>query len=174
MVHSDVCRPLEDLSCSGRRYSITFLDDHTKYCWTASIADKEASTVLAIFKTWEAFVNRQTGRRVKAFRADGGNEYLGQFQDHCKLTGIHNAKIVRFTPEQNGKAERLNRTLLEKARCMIYQANLPEQLWSLIDVATTLRNVSPAKSMDKRLSKHPITVNQRSNIYVTSEPLFDT
>ena len=88
---------------------------------------REKFEVFTKFKIWRAEVEKEQGRSVKCLRSDNGGEYTSrEFQDYCEECGIRRHFSVRGTPQQNGVAERMNRTLLEKARCMRLQAGLPK------------------------------------------------
>ncbi|GIL95153.1 hypothetical protein Vretimale_1230, partial [Volvox reticuliferus] len=64
--------------------------------------------------------------------------------DYFSNKGIIHGTTVGYTPEQNGAAERLNRTLLEKTRAMLVESELPQQLWAeALATANYLRNISP-------------------------------
>ena len=72
-------------------------------------------------------VENQVGKKIKVLRTDNGLEFCSkEFDNFCKKEGILRHHTVPYTPQQNGVAERLNRTLLEKARCMLINANLPK------------------------------------------------
>lgn len=61
-------------------------------------------------------------------RCDNGGEYISHnFAEFCKENGIIIDFTVPYTPQQNGKAERMNRTLVEKARSMISDVSMPKQ-----------------------------------------------
>ncbi|KAM1413627.1 hypothetical protein ACFX2I_005509 [Malus domestica] len=76
-------------------------------------------------------VENQTGRKIKILRSDNGGEYTSDpFFKVCKEEGIVRHFSVRGTPQQNGVAERLNRTLLEKVRCMLSQSGLSKSFWA--------------------------------------------
>jgi transposase InsO family protein len=54
------------------------------------------------------------------FLTDNGREFCGnEFEELCKTCGITRQKTTPYTPQQNGVAERMNMTLMEKARCML-------------------------------------------------------
>jgi transposase InsO family protein len=82
--------------------------------------------------------------KIKEFRTDNGTEYFSNaFQQYLKDNGIVHNTSVAYCVQSNGKAEGLNRTLLEKARCMIIAANVNLNLWTAaIDTANYLRNRS--------------------------------
>ena len=90
---------------------------------------------------------------MKCLRSDIGGEYTNrEFQDYYEECGIRRHLSVRGTPQQNGVAERMNKTLLEKARCMMLQAGLPKEFWvDTVDAAGYLVNRSPHIRLDGRL-----------------------
>lgn len=96
-------------------------------------------------------VENASGRRLKTLRTDNGGEYTaGKFQEHLKQHGIRHETTVPKNPEQNGTAERMNRTLVETVRSMLADAQLPKRFWAeALETATYLRNRSPAKSLDQ-------------------------
>ena len=49
-----------------------------------------------------------------------------EFDNFCKKKGSLRYHIVAYTPRQNKIAEKLNRTLLEKTRCILINNNLPK------------------------------------------------
>lgn len=79
------------------------------------------------FVEWIALVENQSGKRLKALRKDNGLEYCNKtFDEFCKERGIMRHKSCPYTPQQNGVAERLNRTILEKVRSLLSEAGLDE------------------------------------------------
>lgn len=82
---------------------------------------------LQVFKDWQLMIENQTGKKIKRLRTDNGLEYLDkEFIDLCKKSGIAKHHTVAGTPQQNGLAERYNRTILERVRCMLLQSGLPK------------------------------------------------
>lgn len=95
-------------------------------------------------------VENRTSRKLKTLRSDNGTEYTdGAFKKFCDEEGIVRHWTVRDTPQQNGVVERLNRTLLEKARCMRSNSRLGREWWAE-SVATTayIVNRSPHSTLD--------------------------
>lgn len=79
----------------------------------------------------ESLVERQTRKKVKKLRTDNGLENCNQmFDSFYKIEEIVRHKTVKLTPQQNGIAERMNRTLMDKVRCMLVQAKLPMSFWA--------------------------------------------
>jgi len=78
------------------------------------------------------FVNvfEQDGRHVKSIPTDGGGEYQKQMAKFCREAGIHHEVTAPYTPEQNGIAERANRTICERIRAILADTGLPKELWA--------------------------------------------
>ena len=92
-----------------------------------------------------------TGKLLHMVRTDRGGEYVNaSVKSFWDSKGISSQTTLAYTPQQNGKAERLNRTLLEKVRAMLSDAVLPPRLWAeAVVTANYLRNVSPVAGKDK-------------------------
>lgn len=148
LVHSDVCGPMQISSCSGMRYFVTFTDDYSRMSYVYFLKSK--NEVFDKFREYKALVENQSGKKIKVFRSDNGTEYVNsQFKDYFRESGIQFHPSAPYTPEQNGVAERLNRTLVEKARCMLSQAGLPARLWAeATNTAVYLKNRSPTKVLN--------------------------
>ena len=72
-------------------------------------------------------VETETGLKVKCLRLDNGEEYIdGGFSEYCVAQRIWMKKAILGTPQQNGVAKRMNRTLNECARSMRLHAGLPK------------------------------------------------
>ncbi|KAH9659027.1 hypothetical protein KPL70_023708 [Citrus sinensis] len=128
-VHSDVWGPTKTASLGGIHYFVTFVDDYSRKVWVYLMKNK--NEVLGIFLKWKKMVETQTGRKIKRLRSDNGGEYKNDpFLQICQDEGIVRHFTVRDTPQQNGVAERMNRTILEKVRCMLSNAGLGKEFWA--------------------------------------------
>lgn len=147
LVHSDIC-PMNVESLGGAKYFITFIDDCTRYTETTMLRNR--SDALEAFKNYKQKAEKQTGQLIRKLRTDNGKEYLSNaFKNFLKDEGITHQLSVEYTPQQNGVAERKNRTLVEMARCIMLQGNLPQSLWAeAINAATYLRNRCATKTLD--------------------------
>ena len=76
----------------GALYFVTFIDDHSRKVWGFALKTKDQ--VLDAFKELHARLERETGRKLKAVRADNGGEYRGQFENYCKLHGIRLERTI--------------------------------------------------------------------------------
>ncbi|KAE8692180.1 putative ROP-interactive CRIB motif-containing protein 6 [Hibiscus syriacus] len=114
-IHSDVWGPSKTSSLGGNHYFVTFVDDFSRRVWVYLMKSKDE--VLQIFLKWKNMIENQTGRKIKRLRTNNGGEYKSDpFFYVCHEYGIVRHFTVRHTPQQNGVAERMNRTLLEKVQ----------------------------------------------------------
>ena len=122
-IHSDLCGPMNVTSMGGSKYVLTFIDDKSRYVFIYLLKGKHK--VLESFKDFKTCMELQTGKKIKILRSDKGREYVnGPFNAFLKSNGIVHQLSVPYTPQQNGVAERMNRTLIEMARCMLVGAGL--------------------------------------------------
>ncbi|GBP56124.1 Retrovirus-related Pol polyprotein from transposon TNT 1-94 [Eumeta japonica] len=84
-------------------------------------------------------------------RTDNGLEFCSnEFEDHLKAAGIIHQKTNAYTPEQNGMSERINRTIIERARCLLFDSGLDKKFWAeATNTAIYLRNRSVASLNNK-------------------------
>ncbi|KAH9802601.1 hypothetical protein KPL71_001457 [Citrus sinensis] len=92
----------------------------------------------------------ETSRKVKRLRIDNGLEFCNQqFDDFCAHNRVVRHKTVRHTPQQNGLAERMNRTLMDKVRCLLIHSKLPQSLWAeTLMTSCYLVNKSPSSAIN--------------------------
>ncbi|KAL0734174.1 hypothetical protein Bca4012_010384 [Brassica carinata] len=128
LVHSDVWTA-PCLSRENQKYYVTFIDEKSKYTWLTLIPTKDR--VLDAFKNFQSYVTNHYQAKIKIFRSDNGGEYTGNaFKEHLSRSGILHQTSCPYTPQQNGVDERKNRHLMEVARSMMFQANVPKRFWS--------------------------------------------
>ena len=163
LVHSDVCEKMNTQSLGGAEYFLTFLDDKTHYVWVYVL--KRKNQVFEKFLEWKALVEKATGRKLKALRTDNGGEYTStEFETYLKREGVQHELTIPKTPEQNGVAERMNRTLVEAVRSMLADAQPPHNFWAeALSTAVYLRNRSPTKAV-KEMTPFEAWVGEKPNI----------
>ena len=147
IVHSDVCGPMSKTSLGKTRYFLTFIDDKSRMTFVYFLRSKDE--VFTKFKEFKSLVENQTGKRIKTLRSDNGGEYTSHnFQRYLKAQGILHQKTAPYTPEQNGVAERANRTIVEKARCMLQEYGMNHEFWAeAVNTAVYLKNRSPTQAL---------------------------
>ena len=150
LIHSDVCGPMNVTSVGGSRYFVTFIDDCTHY--TTVYMLKKKSEVLDKFKEFVESSERLIGKQVKKLRSDNGGEYISEeFAEYCKSRGILHEVTVPYTPQQNGVAERMNRTIIDTVRSMLHHGNLPLSFWAeAVSTANYIRNRSPTSCLKEK------------------------
>ncbi|SGY15562.1 BQ5605_C013g07405 [Microbotryum silenes-dioicae] len=127
LVHSDVLS-FPTPSLTGKRYLVTFLDDHSRKLWAYAIDHK--SDVFPTFQTWLAEVELQTDARLRILRTDNGGEYRSNaFTEFCKSRGIRRQYSIPYTPQQNGRAERVNLSIVEGVLALLADSHLPATFW---------------------------------------------
>lgn len=150
IVHSDVCGPIQTPSLGNKRYFVTFIDDYSRYCKVYLIKTK--NEVLEKFKEFKEEAENVTSRKIKYLQSDNGTEYVNKdFDSFLKRSGIQRRLTAPYTPNQNGIAERKNRTLIEKGRAMMIDAKAPLKLWGeAINTANYLSNRSINSAIDNK------------------------
>lgn len=82
------------------------------------------------FKEWKTLVEHQTDQKIKKLRTNNGLEFCNaQFTSFSAQNGISRHRTCFDTPQQNGVAERMNRTILNKVRCLLAKSGLPKSFW---------------------------------------------
>ncbi|MBW0495007.1 hypothetical protein O181_034722 [Austropuccinia psidii MF-1] len=133
-IHMDIIGPISPPSISGHRYVLTIIDQHTSFKITRFFKKKSEKIV-----------------------TDGGGEFINQH-------GFVHSVAPPYTPEHNGIAERANRTILDKARCLLLTSNLPNQYWEeAINTTTYLTNVITTPSK-RNLSPYQLWSNNSPRI----------
>ena len=161
LIHSDLkMQPVE--SYRKYRYTITFLDDFTSHAWTINLRTKDAA--LPATRHFLAVVETQYKASVWAWMSDAGGEYTSTaFTTMMKEKGITVLQSVPHAHQQNGRAERLNRTLSDKAESLRLQACLPPSWWEFaLDHVTHVYNQMPMKRLEWRTPSEWLTSTQPS------------
>ena len=112
----------------GKKYFITFIDNCTRYCYVYLLNSKDEA--MNMFITYKAEVENQLNKNIKILKSDRGGEYeSNDFSELCAKFGIIHQTTAPYTPQQNGIAERKNRTLKEMVNSMLVSSGAPQNLW---------------------------------------------
>ncbi|KAA0059998.1 putative polyprotein [Cucumis melo var. makuwa] len=144
----------DDTSCSslsrvttssGKRWFVTFIDDHTRLTWVYLITDK--SEVPSIFQNFYHTIKTQFHTKIAILRSDNGREFQNHnLSEFLASKGIVHQTSCAYTPQQNGVAKRKNRHLVEVARSLMLSTSLPSYLWGdAIFTAAHLINRMPSR-----------------------------
>nr|GEW07735.1 hypothetical protein [Tanacetum cinerariifolium] len=139
-LHIDLFEPTFVKSLNKKSYCLVVTDDYSRFSWVFFLATKdETSTIL---KTFITGIENQINHKVKIIRFNNRTEFknhdLNQF---CGMKGIKKEFSVAKTPQQNGVAERKNKTLIEAARNMLADLLLPIPFWAeAVNIACYVQN----------------------------------
>ncbi|XP_035838906.1 uncharacterized protein LOC118486518 [Helianthus annuus] len=123
LMHMDLFGPISVKSLAKSSYCLVITDDFSRFSWVYFLEAK--SETAEILKSFIPLIENVTRLKVKSIRSDNGSEFKNQaFISFCAEKGIHLQYSAARTPQQNGVAERKNRTLIEAARTMLVDSKL--------------------------------------------------
>uniref|UniRef100_A0A2N9EXS6 Integrase catalytic domain-containing protein n=1 Tax=Fagus sylvatica TaxID=28930 RepID=A0A2N9EXS6_FAGSY len=145
LVHSDVWGPAPFTTEGGSRYFVIFVDDYSRFTWIYLL--KHRSDLVSIFQTFHKMIQTQFSRTIKVFRSDNAQEYHDKsFLSILDSNGTLPHYSCPYTSQQNGRAERKLRHILDVVRTLLISASIPERFWgeaALTAVYTINRIPSP-------------------------------
>ena len=149
---------VKDMTCisrSGFRYILTFVDRKSRFLKIYLLRRK--SEVQEKTRGFISWVQTQKEKNPKKISSDYGGEYTcHDLQKFCEGLGVEWEYTEADTPQQNGIAERINRTVMEGSSAMRHTANLPEEFWEdAVMYFVHIKNRTPHKFLNK---KAPIDV----------------
>ncbi|GJR50763.1 putative ribonuclease H-like domain-containing protein [Tanacetum coccineum] len=129
LLHMDLFGPVSVRSINHKIYCLVITDEYTRFSWVFFMEHKSETYLL--LKDFITLVENQFNHKVKCLRCDHGTEFeISKFIDFCEEKGIKRDYSNPRTPQQNGVAERKNRTLIEAARTMLADSLLPTMFWA--------------------------------------------
>ncbi|KXJ62412.1 hypothetical protein RP20_CCG010927 [Aedes albopictus] len=149
LVHTDLCGPMNTPTPGGCRYFMAITDDFTRFSVVYFLRRKSEAT--AFIKQYVQEMKTSFGRPPKIIRSDQGGEFQNQaLATFCRQEGIQQQFSTSHTPQQNGVAERKNRSLVEMGRCLLRDAKMPNKYWAeAINTACYLQNMLPSSAVSK-------------------------
>ncbi|CAL8992473.1 unnamed protein product [Prunus brigantina] len=150
LIHSYVCGPMQTTTKARNRYFLTSIDDCTRTHWVFFLMHKYE--VLSVFKRFKAIVELQSGYKLKKLRSDRGEEYTSmEFDRFCEDVGMERQLTTPYTPQQNGVAERKNRTIVEMAKCLMLEKKISFEFWvEAVNTSVYILNRCPTKALLKK------------------------
>jgi len=128
LIHADLCGPITPISQGGKRYLFVLVDDFSRKTWIYFLADK--SETFETFKVFKSSVEKEARTVVRGLRTDRGGEFNSDnFNKFCSDNGIKRQLTAAYTPQQNGVAERRNRTIMNMVRCLLSEKEMPRSFW---------------------------------------------
>ncbi|GJW16410.1 putative ribonuclease H-like domain-containing protein [Tanacetum coccineum] len=148
---SSISRPLQMLhmdlfglsfvkSLMKKMYCLVVTDDFSRFSWVFFLATKDKTS--EILKTFITCIENLIDLRVRVIRCDNETEFKNRVMNQfCEIKGIKREFSIARTPQQNGVAERKNRTLIEAARTMLADSKLPTTFWvEVVDTTCYVQN----------------------------------
>lgn len=166
LLHMDLFGPINRRSIAGDWYYFVVTDEYSRYSWVMFL--KEKSETFECFKVLFTTLESLYKLKVRRIRSDNGTEFKNQFMNtFCKEPGIHHEFSAAYVPQMNGVAERKNRTLIEAARTMVADSNLPIQFWNeaIANACYTLNRVLVVKRYVKPAMSFFINASQTYSIW---------
>ena len=163
LLHMDLAGPMNTRSIQGHYYHFVLVDDYTRHKWIYFLTTK--SDTFSQFKNFHALVRNYHKGSLRAIRTDRGGEFLSQeFTQYLEKQGIHHNLTVPNTPQQNGVAERANRTIAEAARAMLYGAGMSHGFWEFaVGTAVHVQNRAPSR-VTSNISPYKLLTGQKADL----------
>ncbi|CAI7831317.1 unnamed protein product [Closterium sp. NIES-53] len=144
-------------------YVITFIDTATRYIWHLNLPSRDMA--FNAFVAWLPVAERESGVKLKLFQSDGGGEYQSQrFKQYLAERGIKRFISLPYAHQQQGVAERMNRTLQNTMRKLLRGMRLPNHQWpEAMDHAIMLHNLLSSSSLPNNASPHLLCTGKLGN-----------
>ena len=147
LIHSDVWGPAP-ISVGNYTYYVSFIDDYSRYTWIYLL--KHKSEVFHVFKNFQSHVERKYTRKIIHMQTDWGGEYE-RLNSFFNQLGIAHRVSYPHTHQQNGRAERKHRHIVEVGLSLLAQASMPLKFWDQAFLtATYLINILPSRVLDNQ------------------------
>src|SRR3954464_1622150 len=155
LLHVDLFGPPSWDSLGGKKYGLVIVDDYSTYTWVFFLKSKDETK--AIFVDFAKQAQRKYNMAILAIRSDNGFEVKNYtLEEFLSDEGIEHQYSAPYTPQQNGFAERKNRTLVEMARCMLDEYKSPYSFW--FEAIKTACHASNQLFLCKILMKTPFEI----------------
>ncbi|GKA64423.1 putative RNA-directed DNA polymerase [Tanacetum coccineum] len=162
LIHCDIWGKYRTPSLTRASYFLTIVDDFSRATWVYLLKQKhEASMCL---KAFHKMVQVQFEKNIRRIRCDNGGEFISnQMIEFYANQGIILETSCIHTPQQNGVVERKHRHLLETARALRFEANLPTRFWGeCVLTAAYVINRMPSDVIGNK-TPYEVLYNQKPN-----------
>ncbi|KAJ9556214.1 hypothetical protein OSB04_010828 [Centaurea solstitialis] len=163
LLHMDLFGPTNVMSIGKKSYCLVIVDDYSRFTWVYFLRTKDETS--GLIKPFVIRVENKTNLRVKVIRSDNGTEFKNaDLNSFCEEKGIERQYSAPRTPQQNGVAERRNRTLIEAARTMLADSKLPITFW--VEAVNTACYVQNRVLIVKSKGKTPYELFEKRKPYI--------
>jgi hypothetical protein len=157
MLHMDLFSPIDYISIGGNKYGLVIIDDYSRFTWVFFFQDK--SETQEVLKKFLKRAQNEFDAKVKRIRSDIGTEFKNtQVKNYLDEEGIKHEFLAPCTPQQNGVAERKNRTLIDMARTMLDEYKTSNWFWA--EVVNTACHVTNRLYLHKLLKNIPYELGE--------------
>ena len=148
----DLFGPTRSMSLSGKKYGYVLVDDFSRYTWVFFLTHKYET--FSEFQVFYKKIEQDEKFKISNIQSDHGGEFQNnEFDQFCRTQGINQKFSSPRTLEQNGVVERRNRTLVEMARTMLIESNLPRKFWAeAINTSCYIINKAMVRNSSKKTS----------------------
>ncbi|XP_075483738.1 uncharacterized protein LOC142523890 [Primulina tabacum] len=155
LLHMDLFGPIPVMSLGGKKYNLVVIDDFSRFTWVLFLSSKD-QTADQLIKLLKRLQNEKM-EEIDRIRSDRGTEFLNKYlSSYLEDHGIKHELSAARSPQQNGVAERRNRTLKEAARTMLAESGISQRFWAeAINTACYTQNRS---MINKNHEKTPYEV----------------
>jgi transposase InsO family protein len=162
----DLCGPITPSTLTGYRYILFILDSATRFLSYRLLKNK--SDELEAFKDFKLEAENQCSSKIKDIKSDLGGEFNNNnFTFFSKKEGIIQQFSSSRTPKENGLIERVNRTIIESTRTLLFTSRVPLYLWGeAINTAVYLYNIVPHSAIQGRIPYNLVYKNTKINYNV--------
>lgn len=127
-VHTDVCGPFSIASTTKQWCYVIFIDDFSHRCCIYFRQKKDQT--FSRFCEFKSLAEKVSRKKIREFHSGNGGEYVSQqFTDFYLAEGVKQELTTPHNPQQNGVAERKNKSIVGAARVMLHDQILPLHLW---------------------------------------------
>ncbi|GJX97253.1 putative ribonuclease H-like domain-containing protein [Tanacetum coccineum] len=125
----------------NKKYCLVVTDDYSRFTWVFFLASKDETS--GILKSFITEIENLVDKKVKIIRCDNETEFKNRvMSEFCEKKGIKREFSIARTPQQNGVAERRNRTLIEAAKTMLAESKLPTTFWAeVVNTTCYVQNI---------------------------------
>jgi len=150
LVHMDLVGPINE-SLFSNKYFLTILDDFSRFGWVFFLESK--NDAFDIFLVWAKIITNMFNKTIIFLRSDNGTEFKNnKFKSFCINHRITQQFTVPHNPQQNGRAERFNGTLISSAKALLNDARLSHQFWEFaVDTANYIHNRIPHLGINNKI-----------------------
>jgi len=170
LLHVDLFGPVTHASLGAKKHCLVIVDDYSRYTWVYFLKTKDETQ--QIFIDFATEVQRQHNLLIMAIRSDNGSEFKNYtLNDFLSDEGIRHQYSAAYTPQQNGVAERKNRTLMDMARSMMAEYKSRYNFWA--EAISTACHSSNRLYLRKGLNKTPYEILTGNKPYILYFKVFE-